>query len=131
MQTEALYQALLAAFTLQRADQDDDATMARAATDILAAFAGLIADGTQAAILVEIKEIRAELAAERERERERSRFMSTPMFSKGNDSLTDLPPPSGAKQGFWRSVVGSSQPIWTETLPPARMQSPEVTASLG
>lgn len=46
MQTEALYQAVLAAFTLQRADQDDDATMARAATDILFAFAGVIAEAT-------------------------------------------------------------------------------------
>jgi hypothetical protein len=54
MKTEALYQAVLTAFTNERASSDDDAAAARALTDILVAFAALIAPPAFETVAVEL-----------------------------------------------------------------------------
>lgn len=41
------------------------------------------------------------------------------------DAAAPLFPPEGAKHGFWRTLIGSALPVWTESLPPARTQEPE------
>jgi hypothetical protein len=132
MQTENLRTAILAALRIEKIDGDDDAA-AVALTNILVAFAAvirgpapevqgveLVADDTPAQFLAELRGLRSDLVA-----------LHLPPHCANADS-SQMPPPVGAKCGYWQSVVGSSQPYWIETSQQTRtppLESPVMASS--